>query len=156
MGLGLPKFFCPFSFARLSDMYKKLITREYQLKTINDYTHEFSLMLQKKTHLSKKSLPLNPCTSIFSCSRRYSRLFHTSGWPRDTENCWTWLHMVWPARRIFARPAPGNGKAWWFGARWFGIRFRVPVKIPIPIPFIRKKKPRNPNHRAPTRQLTIS
>ena len=41
----------------------------------------------------------------------------------------------------------------WFGARWFGIRIGVPLRIPIPFTF---GNPRNPNHRDPKHQLTSS
>ena len=40
----------------------------------------------------------------------------------------------------------------WFGARWFGIQ-GIPPRSPIPFIF---GDPRNPNHRAPNQQLTIS
>ena len=41
----------------------------------------------------------------------------------------------------------------WFGDRWFGIRIRVPLRIPIP--FIFESFP-EPNHQAPNHQCTIN
>ena len=60
----LPSSFATFPLWGFPKCTKQLITRASQLKTINIYTHDFSLMLPKNPRLLKESLPLNPSGQI--------------------------------------------------------------------------------------------